>query len=204
MIQSFRDWRLLLGFILAFLLVHFTFQYINVFWYIYTATALFLIAYSIMNEESEDSLPVHKYLLLGIGTGFGIYLIFWVGHFFLQAIQFSHAVAQVEYLYWKIAPKDIIHYILLILILVPGEEFFWRGFIQKRLLRYSSFWQSIILTSILNASVYLFTSLYTLLIAALISGLVWGWLYAKYRSLPLAIISHLTFDLTMFLFLPLY
>ena len=106
-------------------------------------------------------------------------------------------------LYSRFAPDVIWHFIALILVIIPGEEFFWRGFIQKRILEHTNVRTSIILSSVLYAMVSLYSGYVLLGICAFIGGLMWSFLYAWKRSLPLVIVSHLTFDLLLLLFFPL-
>lgn len=203
MTKIFTDWKFLLGFILANMLLYFTYDNIKVFWYIYTGVMLLLIAYAITHEELDDELPLGQYLLYGIASGLVLYGIFWLGNLIIDSLNLNYFGKQVTKLYKDLSPKVIWHYILLVLIIVPGEEFFWRGFIQKRISRYTNFWTSIGISSILFAIVQIYTGSTLLMIAALVSGLVWGYLYAKKKSLPLVIISHLTFDLLLLVFFPL-
>ncbi|MCU9612289.1 CPBP family intramembrane metalloprotease [Caldibacillus lycopersici] len=203
MVKTIRNWKFLLGYLIAHLLLYFTFDHTNVFWYILTGSSFFLISYSIMNEEVDDKIPVGQYLLYGILSGLLLYGLFWLGNAIINGLNLSYFENQVQSLYKHFSPDLIWHYIVLVLVIIPAEEFFWRGFIQKRFLANTNFWTSILASAILYASVYIFSGYPILIVAALISGIVWGILYAWKRSLPLVVMSHLTFDLMIFLFLPL-
>ena len=48
------DYRLIIGFVIAHILMYLTFQDKKVFWYMFTATMLILISYSILNEKAEQ------------------------------------------------------------------------------------------------------------------------------------------------------
>lgn len=197
------DWKLLLGIVIAHLLLYYTFDHTKVFWYLFTGSMFILIAYSIWIEDVDDELPLGQYLLYGIVSGVILYLLFWFADFLFDTIEIQYLINQVESLYRKFAPDKIWHHIVLILIIIPGEEFFWRGFVLKRLLKRTTMWTSIILSTLLYASVQLYSGALLLVLAALASGLVWGYLYAKKRSLPLVIISHLIFDLLLLVLFPL-
>lgn len=201
--KTFTDWRFLLGFAIAHLLLFFAFNQKTVFWYILTGSMLLLIAYSILNEDIDDQLSVGRYLLYGVLSGGLLYAFFWLGDAIIRLIHFTFFQKQITSLYHLYSPEAIWHYIALILILIPGEEFFWRGFILKRLLKDNPVWPSVIMSSILYGTVQIYSGSITLVITALIAGIVWGILYARKRSLPLVVISHLTFDLLLFYFLPL-
>lgn len=201
--KTFIEWKFLLGLVIAHILIFFAFNQTKVFWYILTGSMLFLIAYSILNEDMEDRLSVGRYLLYGILSGAIVYGLFWLGDTFIRWIHLSYFERQVTSLYKLYSPSVIWHFIVLVLILVPGEEFFWRGFILKRLLANNAIWPSIIVSALLYAIVQLYSGFVVLFFAAFIGGIIWGYLYAWKRSLPLVVISHLTFDLLLFVFLPL-
>mgnify|MGYP001389438172 CR=1 FL=1 len=197
------DWRLLLGIVIAHLLLYYTFDHTKVFWYLMTGTMFLLIAYSIWIEEVDDELSLGKYLLYGIGSGVILYIIFWLAYGLMNTFQFDVLLRQVDRLYTTIAPKKIWHHIVLILIIIPGEEFFWRGFIQKRLMHHTNMWTGILLSTLLYASVQIYSGTPVLILAAITCGLIWGYLYARKKSLPLVIISHLVFDLLLLIIFPL-
>lgn len=200
--KSLVDWKLLLGYLIAHLFIYFSFDQTKVFWYLLTGTTLFLISFTVMNEEIDDQAPLFQYLLYGIASGLVLYGLFWIGNLLIDVLSIKPFDKQVDKLYSKFAPESIWHYIPLILVIIPGEEFFWRGFILKRISTFFNKWTSIIVSTILYASVYIFTDYPILILTALIVGVVLGWLYQWKKSLPLVIISHLTFSLMMFLFLP--
>lgn len=195
------DYRLIIGFILANVLMYFTFDEKSVFWYIFTASLLFLISYSILNEELDDHVSFFSFIIYGALSGFILFGLFWIGHSLIELLNlpFTKDIAK---LYGRFSPSLLWHYIVLILVIIPGEEIFWRGFIQKRLLKYTNVTTGIIVSSVLYASVHFYSSYWILVFAALIAGLFWGWLYAWKKSMPLVIVSHLVFDLFLFVIFP--
>ncbi|RBP95013.1 hypothetical protein DFO70_10343 [Cytobacillus firmus] len=197
------DLRFIGGILLAHLLMYFTFQDKSIFWYIFSASLLLLISYSIIMEEVEDKASFGTFISYGALSGFLLYGLFWAGYSLFEIFNLP-LVNQVEKLYGRFSPSFIWHYIVLILIIVPGEEVFWRGFVQKRLMKHTTVKLSIILSSLLYSSVHLYSGYWMLAFAALIAGLFWGWLYAWKRSIPLVIVSHLIFDLLLFVLLPFY
>ncbi|MCS0791145.1 CPBP family intramembrane metalloprotease [Cytobacillus firmus] len=197
------DLRFIGGILLAHLLMYFTFQDKSIFWYIFSASLLLLISYSIIMEEVEDKASFGTFITYGALSGFLLYGLFWAGYSLFEILNLP-LVNQVEKLYGRFSPSFIWHYIVLILIIVPGEEVFWRGFVQKRLMKLTTVKLSIILSPLLYSSVHFYSGYWMLAFAALIAGLFWGWLYAWKRSIPLVIVSHLIFDLLMFVLLPFY
>jgi uncharacterized protein len=196
------DRKLILGILIAHLLLFFTFEDKAVFWYIFTASMLVLISYSIIYEEIEDNAATLQYLSLGIASGLGLYGLFWMGSFLIDVLNLPLS-NQISRLYSRFSPDIFWHYIVLVLIIAPGEEIFWRGFIQKRLSKYFSMKMTIGLSVLLYTSVHFYSGEFILVLAALIAGLAWSALYAWKRSMPLVIVSHIVFDLLLFVFLPL-
>lgn len=196
------DYRLFIGLIIAHLLMYFTFQDKAVFWYIFSASLLFLISYSILNEELKDEATVGQYLSLGIGSGLLLYGVFWAGFHLIDLFNLP-LMKDISKLYGRYSPSMLWHYIVLILIVIPGEEIFWRGFVQTKILKYTNIPAGIVLSAILYASVHVYSAHWILAFAALIAGLFWGWLYTWKKSMPLLIVSHLIFDLFLFVLIPL-
>ncbi|MBT2687796.1 CPBP family intramembrane metalloprotease [Bacillus sp. ISL-47] len=195
------DIRFMGGLFIAHLLMYFTFQDKSIFWYIFSASLLFLISYSIIMEELEDKASFGTIITYGAFSGGFLYVFFWLGYSLIDLLNLPF-LNQVNTLYGHFSPSLLWHYIVLILIIIPGEEIFWRGFVQKRLMKHTNIALSIVFSTVLYASVHFYSGYWMLAFAALIAGLFWGWLYAWKRSIPLVIVSHLIFDLFMFVILP--
>jgi uncharacterized protein len=200
--NSFFDLRLITGFIIAHALMYFTFYDRAIFWYIFTGSLLILITYAMFQEAVEDEASFFKYISLGTISGLILYLLFWLGvqAFDLLNLPFENSIKK---LYRWFAPALFWQYLALILVAAPGEELFWRGFVQKRLLRYFSPFKSILIAALLYASVHIYSGTLILMLAAFLSGLMWGALYLWKKSMPLVIVSHIVFDIMIFIILPL-
>jgi uncharacterized protein len=197
-----QDPRILIGLIIAHVLLYFSFQDKAIFWYIFSGSILVLIAYAMFQEEVDDELSFIQYLFLGAISGFLLYFVFWLGIRAFDFLQLPHN-RSIENLYKWFAPSLFWQYLALVLVAAPGEELFWRGFIQKRLLKNFTPTVSILTASILYASVHIYSGSFLLVLAALLSGFVWGYLYFLKKSMPLVIVSHIIFDLMVFILLPL-
>jgi uncharacterized protein len=200
--NSFLDVRLITGFVIAHALMYFTFHDRAIFWYIFTGSLLILITYAMFQEAVEDEASFFKYISLGTISGLILYLLFWLGvqAFDLLNLPFEKSIKK---LYRWYAPALFWQYLALILVAAPGEELFWRGFVQKRLLRYFSPFKSILIAALLYASVHIYSGTLILMLAAFLSGLMWGALYLWKKSMPLVIVSHIVFDIMIFIILPL-
>lgn len=202
--KSLTDYRLLGGIFFAYLLIYVTYgSKSSVFWYLYTATILFLISYAIINEKLDDEVPTKQYLAYGVISGLALYFLFFVGNWMLTILPGS-LDKQVVKIYARYPLEWVWHYLVLIFIIVPGEEIFWRGFVQKRLMKYMNQVVAVFVAAAINAAALYFSGFTILIVAAFMSGIVWGLLYMWKRSIPLLIVSHLTFDLLLLIILPLY
>ena len=88
------------------------------------------------------------------------------------------------------------------LVIGPGEELFWRGFLQRRLQAQAGPGRGLVLATLLYAAVHIASSNPILVLAAFVCGLFWGLLYLRYQSMLLNMLSHLIWDLAIFLLLP--
>ncbi|MHB8093947.1 MAG: CPBP family intramembrane glutamic endopeptidase, partial [Candidatus Aminicenantales bacterium] len=83
----------------------------------------------------------------------------------------------------------------------PGEEFFWRGYIQRS-------WQKKMGAAALPLSVAFYAAVHIasgnpmLVLAAAVGGLYWGILYQRSGSVLLVAVSHTLWDLAVFIFFP--
>ncbi|MEH6995303.1 type II CAAX endopeptidase family protein [Neobacillus drentensis] len=200
--NRYFDFRLVTGLIISHALMYFTFYDRAIFWYIFTGSLLILITYAMFQEAVEDEASFFKYLSIGTLSGLILYLVFWMG---IHAFDFLNLPFEksVNKLYRWFAPELFWQYLALILVAAPGEELFWRGFVQKRLLHYFGPLTSIFIGALLYASVHIYSGTLILMLAAFLSGLLWGALYLWKRSMPLVIVSHIVFDIMIFIILPL-
>ncbi|MEH7076098.1 CPBP family intramembrane glutamic endopeptidase [Neobacillus drentensis] len=198
-----QDPRILIGLALAHVLLFFSFHDKTIFWYIFSGSVLILIAYAMLQEEVDDEVSFFQYIVSGTLGGLLLYFIFWLG---IQGFRLLHLPIETSLnnLYKWFAPSLFWQYLALILVAAPGEELFWRGFIQKRLGKKFKPSLSVLTASILYASVHIYSGSFLLILAALLSGLAWGTLYLWKKSMPLVIVSHIIFDLMMFIILPLH
>lgn len=202
MLQRTFDTRMVISILLAHLLLFITFQEKSVFWYLLTASLMFLITFAILHEELEDKQPFYIYVTYGLISGVCLFIIFFFGNILLHALDLPF-IGSVAKLYKQMSPSQIWQYIVLLLIIIPGEEIFWRGFILKRLLRRMKFAPSIIIATLLYTSVNLYSGSSHLILASITAGLFWSSLYVWKRSVPLLIVSHLVFDLLLLVLFPL-
>jgi hypothetical protein len=156
-----------------------------------------------------DGLPVRRAdwrlrsVISGIFAAAALYSIFWLGNSFSQ-ILFSFAKPQVSSIYGiRTQGETLLIGLILFFITSPGEEIFWRGFVQRRLVRRFGRKRGWLLASVVYAAVHIASGNFMLTMAALTAGLFWGWLYLQERNLVPCIVSHSVWTVTIFILLPI-
>jgi membrane protease YdiL (CAAX protease family) len=144
----------------------------------------------------------HK-AVLGILSALVLYGVFWFGdkasRFLLAGA--AHDISAV-YAFKGQAPALRIA-LLMIFVIGPGEELFWRGFLQRRLEGALGGPFGWLAATAVYAAIHLATGNWILVLAAGVCGAFWGLLYLRYRSMVLNAVSHTIWDIVIFLLLPL-
>lgn len=141
---------------------------------------------------------------LGVLIGALLWGIFWVGDK-VAVWMFPFADGEIGSIYSMRENMDYLTIgILLLFVVGPAEEIFWRGFVQQRLSeRLSPNWGFILATAI-YALCHIWALNFMLIVAAAVAGGVWGLLYRFFpRRLWALIISHAVWDVAVFLLFPI-
>jgi membrane protease YdiL (CAAX protease family) len=93
--------------------------------------------------------------------------------------------------------------LLMILVIGPGEELFWRGVLQRLWMKRFGPIPGYLAATLLYSLVHLASGNVMLVLAAGHCALFWGYLYLRYRSVLLIAVSHTVWDLMIFLIWPL-
>lgn len=171
----------------------------DLFWPLFTLSLLLLGGISIRKVKWKKPSPFQ--LLIGILSGVFLYFVFLLGKTLMLAL-FPQFITQIEELYTLVAPVKAWHYISLVLIIIPGEELFWRGLVQTEL-KTRKINYPILIAALLYMSAHLYAGAFLLLVAALLAGSVWGYLYDRSGNMVVPLLSHLIFDLFLLVFFPL-
>ncbi|HJH11487.1 MAG TPA: CPBP family intramembrane metalloprotease [Metalysinibacillus jejuensis] len=193
---------LVFSLLFMFIMLYITFDNKAVFWYLYTFTILVSLAIAILHAKFYDELPTWHYLLFGIGYGTVSYGIIRACYELAPIFSFKVAKPIARFLQ-DFAPAHIGHYVLLIFIIIIGEELFWRGYVQQLLKGMMKTSLAVVVTALLSAMVLLPSGFIPGMLAAFVVSILWGFLYEWKRSMPLIIITHMVFILLLFLVLPL-
>lgn len=201
-LTSKQKGTLLLSLLFMFVMLFITFNNKAVFWYLYTFTILVSLAIAILHAKFHDELPTWHYLLFGIGYGTISYGIIRLGYELAPKLSINIAKPITKFLN-DFAPAHIGHYVLLIFIIIIGEELFWRGYVQQLLKSMMKPSLAVFITALLSAIVLIPSGFIPGILAAFTVSILWGFLYEWKKSMPLIIITHTVFILLLFLVLPL-
>ena len=182
------------------------------FWVVMSCSAVILTTLGLsFTPDRKELLKIEKpalQLLGGIVIAFALWGIFWIGDK-VSSWMFAFARPEVDSVY---AMKTGLHAwliaVLLLCLIGPAEELFWRGYVQRTMGRIlggkNPEDKAFILTAVIYALVHIWSFNFMLVMAALVAGLVWGLIYRlRPQALPALIISHALWDALVFVLLPI-
>ena len=143
-------------------------------------------------------------ILLGIVIAAALWGVFWIGDK-LSQLMFNFARPQVDLIYGMKDGESIWLLTALMLFLIgPAEEIFWRGYIQQNL---SQRWNpniGFIVTTAIYALVHAGSLNFMLTMAAMVAGAAWGLLYRFFPNrFGAIIVSHAVWDVAVFIWFPI-
>lgn len=176
------------------------------FWAVMTCSAAILTIYSsITDRELWKGLHFKvPDILIGIGLAALLWGVFWVGDK-LSSLMFGFARGQVDMIYgMKDGENPVVLTLLMLFLIGPAEEIFWRGYIQKNLSRKWNPNTGFIVTTLAYGLVHLSKFNFMLVMAALVAGFIWGLAYRMFpEKLGAIIISHAVWDCAVFIWFPI-
>lgn len=153
-----------------------------------------------IRADLGKSLP--RWIAWGFISAFLLYLVFWIGNFVSREL-FTFAGSGINHVYDFRQNADSARIVILMLLIIgPGEEIIWRGFIQHHFTRRFSPLTALIISTVLYTAIHLGSLNIMLILAALVCGAFWGILYERFQSIPLNVISHTVWDLLVFIIFP--
>jgi membrane protease YdiL (CAAX protease family) len=172
------------------------------FWIKMGCTVAVSAAYAILFRK-----PILKVSLaeaaLGLGAAALLYGIFQAGNA-LSPYIIPGAHAQVGSIYGlgEGTPRLWIFFLLLF-VTGPGEELFWRGFLQEALMKRWGRWPGLLSAVALYGGVHVFSMNIMLIGAACVAGAFWSLLYLWRRNLTALIVSHSLWSAAIFAIIPI-
>ena len=143
-------------------------------------------------------------ILLGVAIAAVLWCVFWIGDKISQLL-FDFARPQVDTIYgMKDGESPWLLTMLMLFLIGPAEEIYWRGYVQKQL---SAKWNpdmGFAVTTLVYAFVHAGSLNFMLTVAALVAGAVWGLLYRFFpERFTAIIISHAVWDVAVFIWFPI-
>lgn len=175
------------------------------FWVEMSLSILLLVTIALFSERNLISFRKIRlrHILIGIISAIILYFVFYAGNI-ISGYLFPFKDTQIASVYSnKSQGNSLLIGTLLLFVIGPGEEIYWRGFIQNTLTKEFGENKGYIYATLLYAGVHIITFNFMLVIAALVCGIYWGWIYKKEKSLIPIIISHAIWDFTVFVLFPL-
>lgn len=179
------------------------------FWYWMSANLIVMISLGWLLDKSykksltddlRDGVPGK--VMLGLVSALILYAFFFIGNY-LSRLIFNFAGEGIANVYaFKGDAEGFRIALLMLLIIGPGEEIFWRGLLQRHLEARLGSWKGFLLATAIYTGVHVFTGNIMLIVAALVAGLFWGWMYMRYKSMVMNVVSHTVWDIAVFLVLP--
>ena len=182
-----------------------TAPYVN-FWVMMTCSAVSLTLFTFWVRPgwwTEISFGV-KDVFLGVVLAAALWGVFWLGEFF-STMLFDFARPQVDSIYgMKEGENPLVLSLLMLFIIGPAEEIFWRGCIQNS---FSARWTptvGFVVTTLVYSLVHISKFNFMLIMAALVCGFVWGLAYRLWpKQLFALIVSHAVWDALVFVVWPI-
>lgn len=174
------------------------------FWPRMTATGVGLGSFALLTSRpSRAALRIRTWHVpLGLASAGLLYATFQVGDRFARRfVPGGDRQIREIYALRELRPRGEIA-ARLATIVGPAEEMFWRGLVQSALMRLFGRWRGAALASLAYAGVHVTTGNFTLLGAAGVAGAQWCLLYAAGMPLGVLVVSHVTWDVYIFLVAP--
>lgn len=138
----------------------------------------------------------------GVLSGVLLYGIFWLARY-VQNLILPEWGDHLRHVYrFGIGASELRIMLTIGFLIGPGEEIFWRGFIQDFFSESEGPWKGLLIGVALYVVAHLVTLNPMLTGAAIVAGGYWALLYRFFKSVTLNIASHVVFDLLAFVILP--
>lgn len=186
--------------VIAILFLALAFQSGEYFWVVFPLVQGGLLILASLKGKPGIFKPSNKNLVIAVVSGVAIYLLFAIGKIMVVSLMPS-MFEELTHLYALIKPETTWHTVLVFVLIIPAEEWFWRGYVQKKIS--GSVTKRIWVSVGLYALAHLASGSLLLVLAALLAGFVWAVLYEYSKNMIVPLVSHLIFDLLLFVLFPL-
>lgn len=143
-------------------------------------------------------------VVLGVVSAAMLWGVFWIGDK-LSQLMFNFARPEVNAIYSlkeSISPWLLSG--LLLLVIGPAEEIFWRGFVQQKMSAKWGATPGFVIATAVYALVHAGSCNFMLVMAALVAGGFWGLIYRFCpNKLGTLVVSHAVWDAAVFVWFPI-
>ena len=168
-----------------------------------TLTGLVLGGWALLTSRPSRRVGIGPWrIIAGLLSAAGLYLTFAAGDRFARRyVPGGDAQIRDIYALRTLRPRAEIA-TRLALVIGPAEEVFWRGLVQSALMRRFGRWPGAALAAAAYGGIHVTTGNFTLFGAAGIAGAHWSALYAAGVPLGTLVVSHVAWDIWIFLVQP--
>jgi membrane protease YdiL (CAAX protease family) len=173
------------------------------FWQRMTRTGAVLGSMALVADPSLRRIRVRtRDVLMGLGAAAGLYGIFQIGDRTARRLM-PKGGEEIGAIYGlrELRPTGELA-ARLALVIGPAEELFWRGLVQRLAVRLHGRWKGAALTAAAYGGAHAVTGNLTLVGAAGVAGAYWSGLAAAGLPMGALIVSHIAWDLWIFLVAP--
>ena len=173
------------------------------FWQRMTMTGLGLGSLALLTSARSRGARIRWWHLpLGLLSAATLYVTFQIGDRFARRfVPSGDREIREIYALRTLRPKEEIA-ARLGTVVGPAEELFWRGLVQEALARRYGRWTGAVLATMAYGGVHVTSGNFTLMGAAGVAGAHWSALYAMGVPLGALIVSHIAWDIWIFLVQP--
>ena len=180
-------------------------EYVH-FWTAMSVSAVVLISLSFIFYGKEIKQSIWwswKDAGIGVLSAAVLWGVFWLGNYF-STLLFPFAESQIGGIYnMKSGENYWVVGLLLLFVIGPAEEIFWRGYVQQRLSKRFSIVGSMVLATAVYTLVHIASFNFMLIMAAMVCGVFWSLMYSWKKNLLPLIISHALWDVAVFILFPI-
>ena len=169
-----------------------------------SASILWLLSIFLGKNFSKQFSFSSKEVALGLVSAVALYGVFYLGNY-LSTAWFDFAKPQIGNIYsMKDGNNLYLVGVLLLILIGPAEEIFWRGYVQRTVGHKYGDWTAFILTTLVYTLVHVWSFNFMLIMAAMVCGAFWGLMFMfNKKNLVSLVISHAVWDLSVFILFPI-
>ncbi len=177
------------------------------FWLVIAAATFLLGGATLFVYPGTLKAPVRTwaaFIVLGLIGALALYIVFAIGNQAVRVV-LANGARQVENVYaTKAQAQPTLIGLLLFFIVGPGEELFWRAWVQRTLAARFGGFRGYLVTTAFYILIHVPSMNPALIGAAAIAGAFWGFVYLRYGHIGPGLVSHAVWDVAVFILFPFH